>query len=360
MAEQGHAPKSLAYLSVPDAVAHPSYLKMHDWVTLAGCLGKYALRGCLGVQQRKGLFAFLDVLSRLWAKTIKAADVEKLKRELQCALVCMEVAFPAWELDITRHMLLHMVEQIPVRGPLWAWSMWPYERLWHRMLQWKNQDTNPEATMANAFKAFKVADSLLSRWDEDDAGRAEAQRCSYFQTFDRQTNSLLLPAYLEEPGYRSVKLRDEKKRECIFSSAHRKVHMQLELHAYYLQFADGYKEAWTAYLAAQGVSAASLEGSRVATRRHLMAWPRWAVEQGLEGQQKDFAYGPHLYVYPHDRAEINGISFASERMARGTKAKNDIVMIVTARLPDGRPSHFQVGILLTHSLQLLWKKRRCL
>ena len=69
----------------------------------------------------------------------------------------LERVLPAWELDINRHMMLHLVQNIRQNGPCWTWSMFGFERLWGRLTKWMLQTSHPEATMINAFKAFKTA-----------------------------------------------------------------------------------------------------------------------------------------------------------------------------------------------------------
>lgn len=97
------------------------------------------------------LFRYLDVLAKLGAKELSHSAAVKLQAEVVEALAHMELEFPAWELDMNRHMIIHLAESIPLRGPTWSSAMWCYERLWNRMTRWMTQNNQPEATMINTY-----------------------------------------------------------------------------------------------------------------------------------------------------------------------------------------------------------------
>ena len=84
-----------------------------------------------------------------------------LEEEVVESLARMELGFPAWELDINGHMVLHLAERISIQKPSWAKTMRNNERLWNRLCQWKTPNTQPEAVMVNTHKAFKTACKVL-------------------------------------------------------------------------------------------------------------------------------------------------------------------------------------------------------
>ena len=61
--------------------------------------------------------------------------------------------------------------------------MFGYERLWGRLTQWMLQTSHPEATMLNAFKAFKTATTaapdLLSNVLTDEVALHHKDVCHY-------------------------------------------------------------------------------------------------------------------------------------------------------------------------------------
>lgn len=125
-------------------------------------------------------------------------------------LVLAELAtvLPAWELDMNRHSMVHLVQSIRWNGPCWAWSMFGFERFWKRLTDWMSQASHPEATMFDAHHAFKAAclalkaveaQELLDN-DEGEAADAQSPLQSFYhhlQTFDRGTCELILPHFLQ-------------------------------------------------------------------------------------------------------------------------------------------------------------------
>ena len=112
-------------------------------------------RDYLPANQEAVLFGYFDCLAKLGAKEMKHTAAASLKAEVYESLAKMELEFPAWELDINRHMVLHLAERISIQGPPWASAMWSYERLWNRVLQWNTQKNQPEVNMVNTYKAIQ-------------------------------------------------------------------------------------------------------------------------------------------------------------------------------------------------------------
>jgi hypothetical protein len=141
--------KAHAYSEWRDYVSDtPSFLKTYDWLMLSGPLGKYALHGTgMAPDVYNACCALLDAMSRAWRKRARKADLPGLRTEIARALVAFEVACPAWELDKVFHILVHVPDRIAWFGPLWACSMFPFERLWGRLLRWKFQRSRTEASL---------------------------------------------------------------------------------------------------------------------------------------------------------------------------------------------------------------------
>jgi len=96
-------------------------------------------------------------MGSLWEKSITHEHLDYVESAVPRVLAELEWLLPSWELDINRHMMLHLVASIRANGPCWSWSMFGFERLWGRLLKWMTQKSHPEATMLNAFRAFTKA-----------------------------------------------------------------------------------------------------------------------------------------------------------------------------------------------------------
>jgi hypothetical protein len=316
----GHVPKNWSSPNVKECFEHPSYLKAHDWLLLAGPLGRYALQGLLPASMEDTLFQYMEFLEKLTAKEFSAAVIPSLKVEAAVVLAQMERDFPAWELDITRHMVIHLPEQIESRGPPWAFSMWSYERLWNRLNRWRAQQVHPEATIANTYKAFKVASAALI---------ASGKPSHHFRTFDRESNAILLPAYIQDAGVLDIHFSDAQPMQLLSSKQVAKKNMTAELHALHLRVDREYAELWDQCLRDLGKNSAMLTVAQAGEL--LPQWKSWSDKQeGLTEKQRRYAWGPHSEVRAFDRATINGSSLIVAHQQEKSKYKNDIVIMETA------------------------------
>ena len=103
-------------------------LKSHDCHVLMTQLLPVALRGILPENVRLAvvkLCAFLNEISQ------KAIDPKKLTRlhndEVQC-LVSFEMVFPHSFFNIMTLLLVHIVKEINILGPIFLHNMFPFER----------------------------------------------------------------------------------------------------------------------------------------------------------------------------------------------------------------------------------------
>ena len=129
----------LASVAFQKAFGDPGALKTSEYLLLCGPIGKYILQDTMHPQQQRAVFRYLDKLGLMWQKTITRQALQELEREMPVLLAELEYTLPAWELDINRHMMQHLVESIRQHGPCWTWSMFGFERLWGRLVKWMSQ-----------------------------------------------------------------------------------------------------------------------------------------------------------------------------------------------------------------------------
>ncbi len=82
----------------------------------------------------------------------------------------MENLFPAWDMDINRHMVMELARRRERTGPTWALSMFPFERMWKRLIDWMKQVTHPEATITRSFMAYRTVLDFMTTSDENPQG----------------------------------------------------------------------------------------------------------------------------------------------------------------------------------------------
>lgn len=70
-------------------------------------------------------FKYLDLLGVFWEKTITEERLQQLKQQMPQVFAQLELLLPAWELDMNRHMILHLAESASAL----AWPRFGFERL---------------------------------------------------------------------------------------------------------------------------------------------------------------------------------------------------------------------------------------
>ena len=159
-------------------------------------------------EQDKVLFQYLDILGSLWEKSTSSEHLDYLESAVPRVMSELAWLLPSWELDINRHMMLHLVASIRADGPCWSWSMFGFERLWGRLIRWMRQKSRPEATMLNAFRAFtKACVALPHEMSTLQVSMTEpshsfgVQTTPFYQvpkTLDEATFELQLPEFMQE------------------------------------------------------------------------------------------------------------------------------------------------------------------
>ena len=80
-------------------------------------------------KQRRSLFYFFSVISKLHWKYYDIKKVPDLIAEMNTSMVLLERDCPISLGNITTHILRHISEKINENGPLHASWMYPYERM---------------------------------------------------------------------------------------------------------------------------------------------------------------------------------------------------------------------------------------
>ena len=246
--------------------------KTAEKLLLTGPYDKYLLEGCFHPPVQKVVFDYLDLLGALWEKSLSFERLNELERRVPTVLAELATVLPAWELDINRHSTVHLVQSIRWNGPYWAWSMFGFERFWKHLTDWMSQTSHPEATMFNAHHAFKAACLALTTveaqelLDDDEGEAADTQSplqlfYHHLHTFDRGTNELILPHFLQAHEGIHIELKDSPGTR-LFGHSQRPDpnSWQAELHLFYLQCTElcqaceccpKYDELWNSFVQAE-------------------------------------------------------------------------------------------------------------
>ncbi|DBA87959.1 TPA: hypothetical protein ACH3X1_004944 [Trebouxia sp. C0004] len=169
-------PRGIASVEFEKAFGYPGKVITSGYLLLAGPYGKYLLEDCFHPEVQVVVFESLDLLGLMWEKTITDSDLKKLERRLPIVLTVMELLLPAWELDLNRHHMIHLVAAIRANGPLQfselckACTCCPaYDALWMDFLQ---------AEVGGGVTKRRLP-GLLDEWY--DWGRCQPQLCQLAQ-----------------------------------------------------------------------------------------------------------------------------------------------------------------------------------
>ena len=245
-------PADIAGIHFEKGFGMPGQLKSADYLRLAGPIGKYILEGSMHAEQQTAVFEYLDLLGIFWEKSITEQRLQHLEKQTAVILTKLAEVLPAWEMDINRHMILHLAQSVRRHGPCWAWSMFGFERMWGRLTRWMTQKSHPEATMMNSWKAFmtccQAVPDRASELEEvsgtdptTDAAAASASTPFHYipTTFSRATYELQLPSFMDADADKRITMFDKHKKTRRFGGhgQHKDPHhWRAELHLFYLKF----------------------------------------------------------------------------------------------------------------------------
>ena len=323
-------------------------LKTSEYLLLGGPIGKYILSGSMHTVQQRAVFEYLDLLGTLWEKSVSLEKLAQLETDLPRLLTELECHLPAWEMDINRHMMLHLMECVRQNGPCWTWSMFGFERLWNRLTQWMSQRSHPEATMLNAFKAYKTvmtaapevaADMISDPQDEAHGGPAVTPFTCMTASFDRATFELKLPSFLQQHDSTPITLSDGKQQRFGVGQVPDRKLWRAELHLLYLAHPElchssvstgqelAYDVLWQQFLTESGEQ----QARKRQMAQQLMRWRTWAEAREHSGElrpeQVELCYGPRGRALVFDRATVGSATFTCTRLEGSKKAKDSLVLI---------------------------------
>ena len=78
-----------------------------------------------------------------------------------------EMCFPPGFIDITEHLMIHMVDQIRAIGPLYLHEMWTYERFMPILNRYILNHAHPEGSMIEGNSTEEVIESCLGYLQEN-------------------------------------------------------------------------------------------------------------------------------------------------------------------------------------------------
>ena len=111
------------------------------------------IRTLLQPLQRTALIRLGKSLSRICAKVVDKSEIDALRLYVVETICVLEVCFPPAFFDVMQHLLVHLVDELEVCGPVGGRWMYPCERYLGTLKSYVRSKAHPEASMANGYAA---------------------------------------------------------------------------------------------------------------------------------------------------------------------------------------------------------------
>jgi len=109
------------------------------------------------------LCAFLNVVSQ---KLIDPDKLIKLQNDVVQCLVDFELLFSPSFFNIMTHLLVHLVKEIDIFGPVFSHNMFPFERFMGVLKKCVHNRARPEESIASAYGTEDVIDFFVDFIDD--------------------------------------------------------------------------------------------------------------------------------------------------------------------------------------------------
>ncbi|XP_006596816.1 uncharacterized protein [Glycine max] len=129
-------------------------LKSHDCHVLMQHLLPVAIRGILPVNVRVAITRLCFVFNAICSKVIDPATLDELEEEAAIVLCQMEMYFPPSFFDIMVHLIVHLVGEIRMCGPVFLHWMYPIERYMKVLKGYTKNLPRPEASIVERETIF--------------------------------------------------------------------------------------------------------------------------------------------------------------------------------------------------------------
>ncbi|WVZ50945.1 hypothetical protein U9M48_002148 [Paspalum notatum var. saurae] len=140
--------------------------KSHDCHVLMTQLLPVVLRGILPENVRKTITKLCAFLNAISQKVIHLDNLTSLQNDVVQCLVSLELIFPPSFYDIMTHLLVHIVKEIGILGPVFLQNMFPFERYMVVLKKYVRNRSRPEGCIAKGYETEEVIEFCTDYIDE--------------------------------------------------------------------------------------------------------------------------------------------------------------------------------------------------
>merc|ERR1719152_856834 len=126
-------------------------LKSHGCHMIMTQLLPVALRGLLPENVPLAIVKLCAFLNAISQKVIDPEIVPTLRSDVAQCLVSFELVFPPSFFNIMTHVLVHLVDEIVILGPVFLHNMFPFERFMGVLKKYVRNRARPEGSIAKGY-----------------------------------------------------------------------------------------------------------------------------------------------------------------------------------------------------------------
>ncbi|XP_021984396.2 uncharacterized protein LOC110880131 isoform X1 [Helianthus annuus] len=136
---------------VSDDVSKMNGLKSNDCHVLMQQLLPFAIKGVLHEKVRKTIISLCHFFNKLCSKVVDVSKLGKLQSDIVLTLCLLEKYFPPSFFDVMIHLMVHLVREVRLCGPVHFRWMYPFERYMKTLKGYVRNHHRPEGCIAECY-----------------------------------------------------------------------------------------------------------------------------------------------------------------------------------------------------------------
>ena len=133
-------------------------LKSHDCHVLMTHMIPVAIRGILPINVRQTITKLCFFFNAISSKVIDPKKLDDLQKEVVVTLCLLEQYFPPSFFDVMVHLVVHIVREIKICGPVFLRYMYPFERYMGILKGYVRNRHRPEGSIIEGYATEEVID----------------------------------------------------------------------------------------------------------------------------------------------------------------------------------------------------------
>ncbi|VVA36155.1 PREDICTED: transposon, partial [Prunus dulcis] len=174
-------------------------LKSHDCHTLMQQLLHVAIRSVLEKPARYAITRLCFFFNAICAKAVDVSKLDKLEEDVVVTLCLLEKYFPLSFFDIMVHLVVHLVREVRLCGPVYFRWMYPFERYMKVLKGYVENRTRPEGCIAERYIAEEAVEFCTQHLsDVSTVGVLSSQKMGVSKPLSGCTNMEEVLPYIEQ------------------------------------------------------------------------------------------------------------------------------------------------------------------